>query len=393
MRLVNFGTPIRFLKGSQFIAHASSQAAVTIKELQPLMQNTYQVEFLFGAEARNYVDLLYKGKCRPESGQMQSAKSGSKVKLGKCCARLAPTLLCAKKLCLRCRQGNARLAFRWWRARLRRRDDLFLSLDCADSHRLTELDLCQSVDLRREGTRGSPFSPSQHREPQCGSRQKHAHREVKNSHSRADAEPVSQGSAKPRPGDKAADCSNREYDDNDGNADERRMVRHERSGGRRREHPCLRIGILKRSRLPERKRFHGGPFGPLASYIRARELPGDEKQIGNAGPLDHGCDKWIGEQESRDADSADDQQARKSKGHSKYMRQRGAKTVIRTGYRCDHVVGTRRERTHERQYCQREQLFERHCQFYSVLQLTRQVAPGLTRRRIKRRSVLSIQTG
>ena len=82
----------------------------------------------------------------------------------------------------------------------------------------------------------------------------------------------------------------------------------------------------------------------------------------------------ISEQKSRDADSAGDQHARKSKGHSKYVRQRGAKTVIRAGHRCNHVVGSRRERTYERQDCQREQLFERHCQFYAVLSTSRQVA-------------------
>jgi hypothetical protein len=38
------------------------------------------------------------------------------------------------------------------------------------------------------------------------------------------------------------------------------------------------------------------------------------------------------------------------------------------GHRRDHVVGSRREAADERQYCQREQLFLRHCEFYSVLQ-------------------------
>jgi hypothetical protein len=79
------------------------------------------------------------------------------------------------------------------------------------------------------------------------------------------------------------------------------------------------------------------------------------------------CDKWIGEQESRDADSAGDQHACKSKWHSKYVRECGAKTVIRARHRCNHVVGSRREGTYKRQHCQREQLFERHCESYSVL--------------------------
>ena len=56
-----------------------------------------------------------------------------------------------------------------------------------------------------------------------------------------------------------------------------------------------------------------------------------------------------------------------SKWHSQYVRQRRAKTVIRACHCCDHVVGSRREGTHERQYGQREQLFKRHGQFYSLL--------------------------
>jgi hypothetical protein len=96
-----------------------------------------------------------------------------------------------------------------------------------------------------------------------------------------------------------------------------------------------------------------------------RELPCNEKQIGNAGPLEQCCNKWISEQQSRDAGSAGDQHARKSEWHAKHVRQRGAKTVIRAGHRCNHVVGSRRVGTDERQYCQREQLFKRHCESYS----------------------------
>ena len=43
-------------------------------------------------------------------------------------------------------------------------------------------------------------------------------------------------------------------------------------GGCRREHPCLRVGILEGSGLPERKRFHGPGIGLFAGHLWAREL-------------------------------------------------------------------------------------------------------------------------
>ena len=89
---------------------------------------------------------------------------------------------------------------------------------------------------------------------------------------------MSQGGANPRPGDKTAYCRSRKHDDNNCDTDERRMVRHERPGGCRREHPCHGIGILKGSGLPERKRFHGPGIGLFAGHLRARELAGNEKQ-------------------------------------------------------------------------------------------------------------------
>src|SRR4029453_2434523 len=45
------------------------------------------------------------------------------------------------------------------------------------------------------------------------------------------------------------------------------------------EHPCLRVGILKGSGLPERKRFHGPGIGLFAGHLWARELPGNENQV------------------------------------------------------------------------------------------------------------------
>ena len=49
-------------------------------------------------------------------------------------------------------------------------------------------------------------------------------------------------------------------------------------------------------------------------------------------------------------------------------------TVVRAGHRRDHVVGSRCKATDEGQYFQREQLFMRHFEFYSVLQALRRTA-------------------
>jgi hypothetical protein len=51
-------------------------------------------------------------------------------------------------------------------------------------------------------------------------------------------------------------------------------------------------------------------------------------------------------------------------------------TVVRAGHRRDHVVGSRCKATDEGQYFQREQLFMRHFEFYSVLQALRRTAPS-----------------
>ena len=149
-----------------------------------------------------------------------------------------------------------------------------------------------------------------------------------------------------------------------------RIARHERSGCSGNEHPCFRIGVPKGSALPERKRLQAGRIRVLACRMRVplRELPRNEKQIRNAGPLDQRCGVWIGKQQSCDASAVGDQHGGKSGWHAQHVWQHSAKIVIRAGHRRDHVVGSGREGTDERQYCQREQLFMRHCEFYSVLQ-------------------------
>jgi hypothetical protein len=55
----------------------------------------------------------------------------------------------------------------------------------------------------------------------------------------------------------------------------------ERSGGSRSEHQCSWIGVLKGSRVPERKRLEASRIQVLACrlLVRLRELPRNEKQI------------------------------------------------------------------------------------------------------------------
>ena len=91
---------------------------------------------------------------------------------------------------------------------------------------------------------------------------------------------------------------------------------------------------LKRSGLPERKRLGAGRIQVLACCIRVRprELPRNEEQIRNAGPLDQRCDEWIGKRQSRDPGAAGDQHPGKSEWHSQHVWQR-AKTVICAGHR------------------------------------------------------------
>ena len=95
---------------------------------------------------------------------------------------------------------------------------------------------------------------------------------------RAYAEPVSQRGAYPSPRDKTAHGSDRKHDNNNCNFGDRRVARHERSGGGGSEHPCLRIGILKRSggsaRHPEFHHAGNAPGRRAVHPVRARRVAG-----------------------------------------------------------------------------------------------------------------------
>ena len=101
------------------------------------------------------------------------------------------------------------------------------------------------------------------------------------SHSRADAKPVSQRGANTGPSDKTANGGDRKHNNNNCDTGDGRIAHDERSGGSRSEHQCSWIGVLKGSRVPERKRLEASRIQVLACrmLVRLRELPRNEKQI------------------------------------------------------------------------------------------------------------------